>query len=250
MDVKMLDKLDMMIALGAKDCGNDDVDMLDNLDTSTVALDKSFHRKRVRIVEKHKHHSTVLAIKKMMLCLIAAVIIVSSLGFTTIMAIEPMRKAVFEVVIEWHKNYIAIRYEQDTETPADPVQDGEGETTTNPVILPPATIEEARKPTSIASDIIEDVVIQNKTFVCIDYYKGEKLAYTFNQMTLSQGDMYIDNEGAIVGTVDINGNEGTLIQHAGFSAITIIWSDGEYLYQIITQITPLNELLEVCKSVQ
>jgi hypothetical protein len=92
--------------------------------------------------------------------------------------------------------------------------------------------------------------MQNKTFVCIDYYKGEELAYTFNQMTLSQRDMYIDNEGAIVGTVDINGNEGTLIQHAGFSAITIIWSDGEYLYQIITQITPLNELLEVCKSVQ
>ena len=41
MDAKILDKLDMMIVLGAKDCGNDDVDMLDNLDTSKVTYMKA-----------------------------------------------------------------------------------------------------------------------------------------------------------------------------------------------------------------
>ena len=43
MDIRMPDKLDMIIALAAKDCGNDDVELLDNLDVSEVALDKHFH---------------------------------------------------------------------------------------------------------------------------------------------------------------------------------------------------------------
>ena len=250
MDTKMLDKLDMMIVLGAKDCGNDDVNLLDNLDTTGVALDKSFHRKRVRIVEKHKHHSTVLAIKKMMLCLIATVIIVSSLGFTTIMAIEPMRKAVFEVVIEWYENYITIRYEQEDSTTGSVTDGDENEVTNNPVRTPPAHIEEVRKPTFNTENVIEDIVMENKSFVCIDYYKGDLLAYTYNQMSFSSKDMYRDNEGVFIQTIDINGNEGTVIQHTGFSGITIVWSDGEYIYQMITQTTPLEELLAVCRSVE
>ena len=59
-----------------------------------------------------------------------------------------------------------------------------------------------------------------------------------------------DNEGAIVETVDINGNSGTVIQHTEFSGISIVWSDGEYIYQMITQSTSLDELIHLCRSVQ
>ena len=250
MDTKMLDKLDMMIVLGAKDCGEDDVNLLDNLDTTGVALDKSFHRRRVRIVEKHKHYPTILMLKKGILFVMVLLMTVMSLGFTTIMAISPMRRAVFNVVIEWYENYITIRYEQEGST-ADSVTDGdENEVTNNPVLTSPAVIEEVRKPTYNAENVIEDIVMENKSFVCIDYYKGDVLAYTYNQMSLSSKDMYLDNEGVFIQTIDINGNEGTVIQHTGFSGITIVWSDGEYIYQMITQTTPLEELIAVCRSVE
>ena len=250
MDTKMLDKLDMMIALGAKDCGNDDVDMLDHLDTSEVALDKSFHRQKVRIVEKHKHSADILTLKKGVLCITIALMIVMSFGFTTIMAISPMREAVFGVVIKWYENYIIIRYEPEKSTSSSVTYNEEVEETTTPIIVPPTVIKEVRKPTFHDENVIEDIVMENKAVVCIDYYRGEELIFTYNQMLFSNRDMYLDNEGAIIETIDINGNSGTLIQHTGFPGISIIWSDGEYIYQIITQIYPLDELIDVCRSVQ
>ena len=258
MDIRMPDKLDMMMALAAKDCGNDDVELLDTLDISEVSLDKHFRRKKARIVEKHKRYPTMLALKKGMLRVAIVLMMIMSFGFTTIMAISPMRKAVFEVIIEWYEDYLTIRYEQTTEDVND-ASGGEGNDTkdnddnpqiNNPVIIPPTVIEEVRKPTALPQNVVEDIVMQNKTFVCIDYYEGGELVYTFNQMALEDRDKYLDNEGAVVETVDINGNSGTVIQHTQFSGISIVWSDGEYIYQMITQSTNLDELIHLCRSVQ
>ena len=253
MNANLPDKLDMMIALGAKDCGNDDVDLLDNLDTSSVALGKSFHRKKVRIVEKHKHFSTVLLLKKGVLCMAMVLMIAMSFGFSTIMAIAPMRTAVFEVIIEWHKNYLAIHY---TPTDAGSTPESEATQTTNdptvntPAVVPPTVIEEVRKPTRLSPKVVEDVIMQNKSFVCIDYYINDEFAYMFCQMPISEAEKYVDNSGVIINTVDINGNEGTVMQYADFSNISILWCDGEYIYQIITESVPLEDLLAVCKSVR
>ena len=258
MDIRMPDKLDMMIALAAKDCGNDDVELLDNLDVSEVALDKHFHRRKTRIVEKHKHYPTMLALKKGILRVAIVLMVIMSLGFTTIMAISPMRTAVFEVVIKWYEDYITIRYEQ-TDKDVNDAGGGEGNDTkdndknppvNDPVIIPPTVIEEVRKPTALPKNVVEDIVIQNMSFVCIDYYEGSELVCTFNQILLEEGDIYLDNEGVLIETIDINGNSGTVIQHAEFSGISIVWNDGEYIYQIITQSINLDELIEVCRSVQ
>ena len=258
MDIRMPDKLDMIIALAAKDCGNDDVELLDNLDVSEVALDKHFHRRKTRIVEKHKRYPTMLALKKGILRVAIVLMVFMSLGFTTIMAISPMRKAVFEVVIEWYEDYITIRYEP-TDKDVNVASGGEGNETTDndensamndPVIIPPTVIEEVRKPTALPKNVVEDIVMQNKTFVCIDYYQGDELIYTFNQMSLEVRDIYLDNEGVILETVDINGNPSTVIQHTEFSGVSIVWSDGEYIYQMITQSKSLDELIHLCRSVQ
>ena len=66
---------------------------------------------------------------------------------------------------------------------------------------------------------------------------------------MTDTDKFVDNEGAIVETVDINGNEGSIIRHAGSAEISILWSDGEYIYQVVALSTPLDELLFVCRSV-
>lgn len=254
----MPDKLDMMMALAARDCGNDDVELLDDLDVSRVALDKHFHRRKARIVEKHKRYPTMFALKKGILRVAIVLMVIMSLGFTTIMAISPIRKAIFEVVIEWYEDYITIRYEQ-TDKDVNDASGGEGNETkdndenspmNDPVIIPPTVIEEVRKPTALPQNVVEDIVIQNTSFVCIDYYEGSELVYTFNQMLLEEGDIYLDNEGVLIETIDINGNSGTVIQHTEFSSISIVWSDGEYIYQMITQSTILDELIHVCRSVQ
>lgn len=258
MNAGMIDKLDMMLVLAGRDCGNDDVELLNNLDTSSVTLDKGFHRKKARIVQKHKNGPAAHVLKKGLLWAAMVLMITMSLGFTTIMAISPMREAVFEVIVEWHDNYITLHYEDAKKDAVDRNSEEQNTTTGNteaplpevPVIIPPTTIKEVRKPTNLADDIVEDFIIQNKVYVCIDYYKNEELAYTFTQMIHSKSDMYIDNDGITLDTVDINGNAATLIQHTTFSGISIIWSDGEYVYQVITQSASLEELIALCRSVQ
>ena len=64
MNTEMNDKLDVLIALSAKDCGNDDVEMFRKLDTSNVSLDKSFYRKKQRVINRYRHQPTVTILKK------------------------------------------------------------------------------------------------------------------------------------------------------------------------------------------
>ena len=256
MNIETNDKLDLMISLVAKDCGNDDVEMLDSLDTSQVVLDKHFYRKRDRIVAKQKHYPAILILKKGLLRIAVALLIIMSLGFTTVMAVAPLREALFEAIIEWYDDYLTIRYE-----PADKGEnsagDGNGDgvvddddTITNvPAVTPPATIEEVRKPACIPEGVIEDIVLQNKAMVYIDYYLNDELLYTFNQMLISERDKYLDNVEVEVTTININGHEGIVFQSIETNGLSVVWSDNQYVYHVITQITDLAEIIIFCQSV-
>ena len=59
MNTEINDKLDVLIALSAKDCGNDDVEMFRSLDKSDVNLGKNFYAKQRRIVNKYERKPTV-----------------------------------------------------------------------------------------------------------------------------------------------------------------------------------------------
>ncbi len=257
MNIGMTDKLDMMIALVAKDCGNDDVEMFDNLDTSSVVLDKYFYRKRDRIIAKYKHHPAILIFKKGLFRVAVAILIIMSLGFTAVMAITPLREALFETVIEWYEDYLTIRYEPaDKEDHTNKENDSgitdntETPPANDPIVTPPTIIEEVRKPTYLPAGMVEDVLASNKLMVYIDYYLNNEYIFTFTQMLLTEREKLIDNEGAELSIVDINGNEGVVIQYENKTGLSIVWSDGEYVYQLITQSIDLNELMFYCQSVQ
>jgi hypothetical protein len=254
MNIETNDKLDLMISLVAKDCGNDDVEMLDSLDTYQVVLDKHFYRKRDRIVAKQKHYPAILILKKGLLRVAVALLIIMSLGFTTVMAITPLREALFEAVIEWYEDYLTIRYEP-TENGESNAEEGKenGEEDNSspdvPVITPPAIIEEVRKPTYILEGMVEDIVLQNKAMVYIDYYLNDELLYTFNQMLLSEREKYLDNVGVEVTTININGHEGIVFESVETNGLSVVWSDNEYVYHVITQTTDLEEIIIFCQSV-
>ena len=228
MNIEIHDKLDMMIALVAKDCGKDDEEMFDSLDISSVVLSQRFHRKMLRMIRRYQRAPIVLTFKKAIIRVAIAIMIIMSLSFTTIMAVPTLREAVFGAVIEWYENYLTIRYEPvdegnngendendkndaDANTNEEP-NDEQNSTVDVPETVPPTEIEVVRKPTALPEGTIEDVVIQNKTNVCIDYYLNNELTYTYKQVLLDNSNKYIDNETTVLETVDINGNVGTIIQ--------------------------------------
>ena len=256
MNIETNDKLDLMISLVAKDCGNDDVEMLDSLDTYQVVLDKHFYRKRDRIVAKQKHYPAILILKKGLLRIAVALLIIMSLGFTTVMAITPLREALFEAIVEWYEDYLTISFEPTDngnnsidENDNNITNNDENPTVTEPAVTPPAIIEEIRKPTHLPDGMIEDVVLQNKAMVYIDYYLNDELVYTFNQMLLSERDKYLDNVGVTVTKININGYDGVVFQSSESNGLSVVWTDNQYVYQVITQNNNLEEVIIFCQSV-
>lgn len=278
MNIGINDKLDVLIALAAKECGNDDVEMFNNLDTSDVILDKRFYSKQRQVINKHKNSTTVLVVKKFFVRAAVAIMALMSLGFLTVMAVPSLREAVYETIIEWYDGYISIRYEPVTDNTTDTEDTGDtdniententddtDESTDNDlsdvskeessapvVITPPTKIEKVMKPTYIPDGLEEEVVASNKTAVVIDYYLGEDLYCTFQQVLFQDNDTLIDSEGAIIEHIDLNGNPATIIDNSDKNYKIIVWTDGMYFYQIYLNSASesIDELIKMASSVR
>lgn len=255
MNIGINDKLDALISLTAKECGNDDVEMFNNMDTSKVSLDKRFYLKLRQIISKHKHTAAVLTIKKFFVRAAVALMALMSLGFLTIMATPDLRDALFEAVIEWYEDYIAIRFEpnigdnhegDDTSSTSLEVTEAQE---THATIIPPANIEKNMKPTYIPQGAAEDIVMSNKSGVVIDYYINDDIALSFTQTPYRNKDLLFDNETNILYDMKVNGYSAFVIEY-DTEGYAIIWTDGVYYYQICSTVLDIDEMVKIASSVQ
>lgn len=239
MDMQMNDELDLIIALVGKDCGQDDIDDFDGIDTSEVTFSKRFYRRKARILKRYRRKPCHLRFRKGCVRVAIALLVLMAVGFTTIMALPLFRNAVFEAAVEWYERYLAVRYETfDDAEPSEPLK---------PIL--PDEIIEFRKPMLLPQGVTEKVVHHSINIFCIDYYRNGELVGTFNQTLLVGNERYVDNLSAIVDTVDINGNEGIVVQHTEILETTIVWDDDQYIYQIDATALDMDELVALCRSV-
>ncbi|MBQ7294549.1 MAG: DUF4367 domain-containing protein [Clostridia bacterium] len=250
------DKLDYLIALAAIGCGEDDVEMFNNLDTSKVVFDKSFYRIRDRRIRQYKRKPFVNAFKKVMSRVAVAVLAIISAGTLAVVAIPSLREALFGAIVEWYEDYLTINYEM----PDDEIEETEGvngadtetgnDSETTEQIVRPTKIEEVKKPTYYQEGIIEDIVVQSRMQVYIEYYFGENLIYSYKQLVFSEDDMYVNNESAVVQNIEINGFTAYLVELVESSHKKIIWTDGLYIYQLTTESSNFDLLIIVAESVK
>lgn len=265
MNIGINDKLDALISLTAKDCGDDDVEMFNNLDISNVTLDKRFYSRMRRIISKHEHTAAVLTLKKCLVRVAVALMALMSLGFLTIMATPDLREALFDAVVEWYENYVSIRYvpiENETDethetditeesTDVSLTADSGEESKAPAVVTPPTKIEKVMKPTYVPEGI-ESEEITNNTMVVIDYYCGNDLYFTYHQTLLNGHDKLFNNKSTKISEITINETVATLIEYNDRSEKNIIWNDGLYFYhiEVFESSISIEELLKVAESVQ
>lgn len=263
MNMVINDKLDALISLTAKDCGNDDVETFNNLDTSKVSLDKRFYLKLRQIISKYKRTTVVLTFKKFLVRVAVALMALMSLGFLTIMATPDLREAVFEAVVEWYEDYISIQYNpvgKDThknnladESTDVSLTENPGDESEIPVVSsPPTKIEKVMKPTYIPEGLEEDVVVSNISVVVIDYYHGNDWVGSYQQILFRDNEKLFDNETIIIQSTNVNGYAATIIEYGNKDGQAIIWTDGIYYYQIYLFTEHINEeeLISIAESVQ
>jgi len=234
------DKLDYLIALAAIGCGEDDVEMFNNLDTSGVVFDKSFYRIRDRRIRQYRRKPFVNAFKKIMSRVAVVVLAILSAGMITVAAIPSLRNAVWGAIVEWYEDYITINYA----TAEDEI------VKTDVAVNRPTRIEQVRKPTYYQEGLVEDIVDQSIMQVYVEYYLGENLLYSYKQLVYSENNMYIDNESATVKNIEINGHNACYVEFVGSLHKELIWTDGVYIYQLFTEVCNLELLISVTESIE
>lgn len=249
------DKLDHLIAIASIGCGEDDVEWFNNLDVSIVVFDKSFYRIRDRRIRQYKRKPFVKAFKKVMSQVAVAVLAIISAGSLAVAAIPSLREAVFGAIVEWYEDYLTINYE----IPDDEAEVTEGvpgaatetgqESEPTKEIVRPVKIEQVKKPSYYQEGLVEDIVYQSTTQICLDYYLDENLLYSYKQLVFSEDAMYIDNVSATVQDIEISGYKAYLVEFIESSQKKIIWSDELYIYQLITESCNFDLLIMVAESV-
>lgn len=256
------DKLDYLIGLASVGCGDDDVEMFNNLDTSKVVLDEEFYRVRDRRIRKHKRTPFVKTMRRVLARVAVFILAVVSATTVTVAAIPSLREAVFSAIVEWYENYLTINYEL-PEAEMDETESGndvggeteieynsETENGAETERFRPTKIEQVKKPTYYGEGVIEDVALQNRMQVLIDYYLGEELLYSYKQLVFSEYEMYINNESAIVQNVEVNGHVAYFVELVDSAHKELIWTDGVYIYQLYTESYGVEFLVSIGESVK
>jgi hypothetical protein len=247
-------RFDYFIRLALLDCGGKDAKMFDAIDDSQVVLSARLDRRIKRLISRSERAGSVAKVKHIFVRVAIAVMLIMSLLFATLMSITAVREAIWEAIVEWHENYIVVRYEKSDDTSSDDGQastDGSAQDNSPqaPAVAPPTKIEEVRKPTYVIEGIIEDIFC-SKVKTQVDYYLGDVLLYSFSQHPLGIGPVYIDSDGAIVEKIDIGGTVGTFVTYASKEERILLWNDREYDYVLHTVELDVDALVEIALSVK
>ncbi len=255
MNTDIKDKLDVLIALSAKECGNDDVEMFKNLDTSGVELSDGFYAKQRRLINRYKRRPVLIMFRKCLVRVAVALMALMSVGFLTVMAVPDLREAVFEAVVKWYENYVSIRFEPSGGENSDEPDTSLGSGGTyepsgsDVAITSPTKIEKVMKPTYIPEGAEEDIVKDSKAGVVIDYYLGDDVVLSFLQTLYKDKDKLFDNKASVSYDIKVNGSNAVLLEFES-NGLAIIWTDGDYYYYVYSIKLDIDELIRVASSVR
>lgn len=234
------DKLDMLICLAARNCGNDDVEAFDNTDTGDTKLSHGFYARARRTVSRYRHRTMLKTLHRVSVRIAVALMALMSLCVITVVAIPDLREAVSGAVVEWYKDCISVKFEPDgldiADAPASHNSDA-------PVI------SDVKKPTHLPDGVTEKVVANNKWRFVVNYYSGDKLLCNYRQEPFTDSKTYFDNTGIKISSIDIHGYTASLIEYSDHSAKIIIWNDGKYVYRITSYELSRGELIDMAESI-
>lgn len=248
MNTELNDKLDLLIAWAARDCENDEAEKFKNIDTSGVVLSAGFYARKRRLIGRYKLRPALAVCRKCFVRVAVALMALMSIGFLTVMAIPNVRNAMFDAVVEWYENYVSVRFEPSGAQEPDGTSDIDPDTTVASV-TPPTKIEKIMKPTYIPQGAEEDIVLCNMINMTIDYYSGDDMIMSFAQTVFANGERLLDNGIPDMRNIEINGNKAVVIKHRS-EGYMIIWTDGEYYFQLHSTVFGTDELIKIASSVK
>lgn len=159
-------------------------------------------------------------------------LIVMSIGFAGVLSIDAVRAALWNAIVEWYEEYIAVAFVQEETVSA------------------PTEILEYREPRGLGEEFVRYETGKNESSFSIEY-ESDSILIFYRQGLLDQFETFLSNQKSeIFNEININGCSGMMTSattEVG-EQLTILWHDDEYTYFLIGNM-PLDELLKIAEGV-
>ena len=200
---------DLLLSLLIKDCGNDEIEELKKLDTSSVAFDNSFYQKRDRIIRREKRMPILKKLKYISIRVVAAILILLSMSFIAIMAIEPVREALFySLGFNKREEYYTIEF---------PEHGAE-------------RIEAPNKPHTLPEGTKEKIYCNDAYLFSVEYLiNGKSIIY---DQSLLSGTKAVDSTDVKLYTITLDNKKIYVVEQLDKQAYIFLWTDGSYCYRL------------------
>lgn len=163
---------------------------------------------------------------------VAAVILIAcTLSFAAAMSVEAVRTAIWNAIVTWYDDYVAISFRKDGVSDA------------------PETIVTKKEP--MMDGYEREVLLDSQGMFIVNYVYND-FNVMYSQLVLEENEALFDNTMAALKTVKIGAYEGQLLIAVDKSAIFLMWNDGEYTYTLQTDSDNGREdqLIHIAQSVQ
>ncbi len=244
------DKLDILLTMAAANLARENEQFFNSIESSGVAFDKRYYRRKNAIIRRERAKPFMQVMRKVASSVAIFIITVLAIGFVTIMSITALRNAVWEIIVTWYDEYIAVCFEDPGSDGSESTSSVLNEEVTEGATLP-GTIGTVFMPSYIPEGYTAEVVTESKIRLVADYYDGEQWICTYSQTLLNQANHLVNNESTALKTLEINGCAATLFEIIETDEIQLVWNNGLYSFFIVADKNiDYDMLIHIAESVQ
>ncbi len=224
-------KLDALLTMSVDAIVEKNAESFLEQDYEIVPMPNSLRRKILGMDRRARWKNEFGAIGVGLKRVAAVILIVCTLSFAAAMSVEAVRTAIWNAIVTWYDDYVAISFRKDGVSDA------------------PETIVTKKEPEMDGYE--REVLLDSQGMFIVNYVYND-FNVMYSQLVLEENEALFDNTMAALKTVKIGAYEGQLLIAADKSAIFLMWNDGEYTYTLQTDSDNGREdqLIHIAQSVQ
>ncbi len=239
------DKLDYLIGLALSDYAAEEVEAFEAIDASDSVIDEDFDKRIYRLIAQKAEKPKV---KRIGIRVAIAAIIIVSLMLITIMSISGIREALWNAIVKWYEDYVAIAFVEPSPEVIDiDVSSGNIVVDTSKANFQKEILE-YKKPT-VSGEYVKETIYEGKAVFGQDYYLNGEWQFSFYQKVYTVKVQKIDSKGKELKNITVGEYDAIIAISQTNEPNILIWMDGEYLYTINGYLSE-NELIELAKTVK
>ena len=224
-------KLDALLTMSVDAIVEKNAESFLEQDYEIVPMPNSLRRKILGMDRRARWKNEFGAIGVGLKRVAAVILIVCTLSFAAAMSVEAVRTAIWNAIVTWYDDYVAISFRKD----------GVGDA--------PEAIVIKKEP--MMDGYEREVLLDSQGMFIVNYVYND-FNVMYSQLVLEENEALFDNTMAALKTVKIGAYEGQLLIAADKSAIFLMWNDGDYTYTLQTDSDNGREdqLIHIAQSVQ